>query len=85
MGQLNAWTKIGDQATVTGRWVIYQDRARILSEVEKIADWGPEDIEVASRAYAARESKLTRGGLWLVAPDGKVVARTWIPARRNLF
>ena len=83
MPQLNAWTKVGDQIeTVTGRWVIYQHKARMLSEVEKVADWGPEEIAVASRAYAARANKISRGGLWLVAPDGKVTACLWIPVRR---
>ena len=65
----------------TGRWVLYQHKARILSDVEKIADWGPEDIEVASRAYASRAEKVHRGGLWLVAPDGKVAACIWVPIR----
>jgi hypothetical protein len=78
---LNAWTKIGDTFTATGRWTIYTHKARILSEVEQVADWPPEEAAVAARAYAARAEKLHRGGLWLVSPDGKVAATLWVPVR----
>lgn len=76
---LNAWTKIGDILPVTGRWRLYQHKARILSDVEEIGSWTPEEVDVATRAYQARAEKVHRGGLWLVAPDGKVAARMWVP------
>ena len=82
VNQLNAKTKIGDKLPATGRWVLYQHRARILSEVEKIADWGPDEAEVATRAYSARAGQVHRGGLWLVAPDGTVAVCIWVPVRR---
>lgn len=79
--ELNAWTKVGDVFEATGRWTIYTFKARILSVVEPVADWPSDETAVASRAYAARAQKLHRGGLWLVAPDGKVVATLWVPVR----
>lgn len=81
MTQLNAWTKVGDSALSTGCWVLYQHKARLMSDVEKIAEWTAEEAETATRAYAARAEKLHRGGLWLVGPNGKVAACIWIPTR----
>lgn len=80
--KLNAWTKVGDDALpATGRWVLYQHKGRLLSEVEKAGDWAPEEAATATRAYSARSQKLHRGGLWLVSPEGKVAACIWVPGR----
>lgn len=81
---LNAWTKIGDTTNATGNWVLYQHRARILSEIEKIAEWDAQEAATATRAYQTRAEKVHRGGLWLVAPDGKVAACVWVPPRNSL-
>jgi hypothetical protein len=82
VNQLTAWTKIGDKLTANGRWVLYQHKARMLSEIEKVGDWSPDEAAVAARAYAARAEKVQRGGLWLVSPDGKVAACIWVPVRK---
>jgi hypothetical protein len=82
---LNAWTKIGDAYRDTGKWVLYQHKARLLSEIEELGTWQPEETDVARRAYQARADKVHRGGLWLVAPDGKVAACMWVPAPIRKF
>ena len=79
--KLDAWTTIGDQYEGTGRWVLYQDKARLLSEIEKLLEWPPDESATALRAYEARAGKMTRGGLWLVEPNGKVAACSWVPVR----
>jgi hypothetical protein len=76
---LSAWSKVGDILPATGRWKLYQHKARILSDVEEIGDWDADQPAVAVRAYQTRAEKTHRGGLWLVAPDGKITAALWIP------
>ena len=80
--QLSAWTKIGDTVDATGRWTIYRHTGRPISEVEKVLDWEGDAVQVAMRAYTSRVKLLTRGGLWLVSPEGKVALATWrVPQR----
>jgi hypothetical protein len=84
--QLNAWTKIGDNVDATGRWTLYRHTGRQLSEVEKVLDWEGDSVLVASGAYTSRVKLLTRGGLWLVSPEGKVALATWrVPLRNRVY
>jgi hypothetical protein len=78
---LNAWTKIGDQHDPSGQWTLYQHKARLLSEVEEVTSWKPEEEMVAIRAFHARAEKIHRGGLWLVSPTGRVTCSLWVPVR----
>jgi hypothetical protein len=83
--KLDAWTKIGDTVDATGRWTLYKHGGRLISEVERVNDWPDEDTTLARKAFASRVKLVHRGGLWLVAPDGKVALSMWVPARNRLY
>ena len=82
--ELNAWTKIGDTVDATGKWTLYRHMGRPFSTVKKVLEWEGDAVMIANRAYASRVKLFTRGGLWLVSPDGKVALATWkVPYRRT--
>ena len=75
---LDGWTRVGDQIAATGRWTLYRHRGRATSSLEILQELPPEKSERASKLYAKKSQDIGRGGLWLVSPEGRVCAVTFI-------
>jgi hypothetical protein len=75
---LDGWTKVGDQIDGTGLWAIYRHKGVLLASLELIEQFPADEPERASRSYAKRVETVRRGGIWLVAPNGRVCGATFI-------
>ena len=78
MSALNGWTKVGDRINATGQWTIYRHKGVQFADVEQLAQYPAEQPERATKDYTKRADTIRRGGLWLVAPDGRVCGVTFI-------
>ena len=75
---LDGWTKVGDHVDATGLWAIYRHKGVNFASVELIEQYPADDSEKAAKAYDKKAEGVRRGGLWLVAPNGRVTGATFI-------
>ena len=76
--KLDGWTKVGDHVPPTGKWTLYRYKGREFDDVDVFASFEAADSAKATSAYQKESEKVKRGGLWLVAPDGKIAAQVFI-------
>ena len=75
---LNGWTKLGDNVSATGKWVVYRFKGKEFDTVDVLESFSAEETEKASKLYQSEVSKMKRGAAWLVTPEGKVSAMLFI-------
>jgi hypothetical protein len=76
--KLDGWTKVGDTVAPNGKWTLYRHKGKEFDDVTVFDSFDAAEAEKATGAYQKESEKVKRGGLWLVAPDGKIAAQIFI-------
>jgi hypothetical protein len=80
--ELNGWTNVGDKYEARGIWVIYRYSGRPFKSVRTFSTFPSDKASFASKAYKKELDKMRAGGIWLVSPNGEVIARKFYPPER---
>lgn len=76
--KLDGWSKVGDSYSPNGKWTLYRHKGREFDDLDVCGSFTPGETEEAATAYRKESEKVKKGGLWLVAPDGKISAMTFV-------
>lgn len=76
--KLDGWTKVGDSVNPNGKWTVYRFKGKEFDTVDILYLFPPEDGKKILHLYELEVKKMKRGAIWLVAPDGKIVAMIFL-------
>lgn len=76
--KLDGWSKVGDSYSSNGKWTLYRHKGREFDDLNVCGSFEPDEAEKATSVYQKESEKVKKGGLWLVAPDGKIAAQIFV-------